>query len=250
MPAVTDGPSDLRPILRGISSMATKRLLAELGSVYGRASGVAVEFESVGGVEVPRRLQAGESFDLVVLASGAMAALAHEAAVRCGTQRAFAVSPAAFAVGTRTVAPAIDTFDNLVRALRRARSIGYSTGPSGDALIGLLERAGILAEVRQRLVQAPPGVPVSRLIGEGKAEIGFQQLSELAGSDGVTVLESLPEGASLETTFSAAVCARSRQEASAQAFIDFLASPAAVAAIREAHMRPILEPDPIEGGTS
>jgi molybdate transport system substrate-binding protein len=229
--------------------MATKRLLAELASVYCRVpGGVVVEFESVGGVEVPRRLQAGESFDLVVLASGALAALAHDAAIRPGTQRPFAVSPAAFAVGAGTVAPAIDTLENLVLALRRARSIGYSTGPSGDALMGLLDRAGILAEVRQRLVQAPPGMPVSRLIGEGKAEIGFQQLSELSGSQGVTVLGPLPEGVSLQTTFSAAVGSRSRQEARAQAFIDFLASSAAVAAIRRAHMTPILEPDPIEGG--
>ncbi len=250
MPAMTDETSDLPPILRGISSMATKRLLAELASVYCRAFGVEVEFESVGGVEVPRRLQAGESFDLVVLASGALAALAQDAAVRSGTQRPFAISPAAFAVGTGAVAPAIDSFDDLVRVLRSARSIGFSTGPSGDALVGLLDRAGILAEVRQRLVQAPPGVPVSRLIGEGKVEIGFQQLSELAGSDGVSILGPLPEAASLQTTFSAAVCARSREEARAQAFIDFLASPAAVAAIRRAHMRPILEPDPIEGGSS
>ena len=58
-----------------------------------------------------------------------------------------------------------------------AASIGYSTGPSGIALKRLFERWGIADEIEQRLVQAPPGVPVGTLVARGEVELGFQQLS-------------------------------------------------------------------------
>ena len=54
------------PPITGISSMATRQLLAELSSEFTRQSGLPVQFESVGGVDAARRVQAGEAFDLVV----------------------------------------------------------------------------------------------------------------------------------------------------------------------------------------
>ena len=58
-----------------ISSMATRHILAELADLHARRSGSKIALEAVGGVEAARRVGAGEAFDLVVLASGAMAKL-------------------------------------------------------------------------------------------------------------------------------------------------------------------------------
>ena len=58
--------------INGISSMATRQILAGLCHAYERQSGQAVAIESVGGVEAARRIRAGEAFDLVVLADDAM----------------------------------------------------------------------------------------------------------------------------------------------------------------------------------
>lgn len=243
-PALSEGGKDATTVppaaaLTGISSMATRGLLAELASAWLRDAGLRVEFEAGGGVEVVARLEAGEAFDLVVLASGALAGLLGKGRVIPGTERAFAVSHAALAVKSGSHRPPIGTRDSLFRTLGEASSIGYSTGPSGDALIALLDKAGILAEVRPRLLQAPPGVPVARLIGEGRVEIGLQQLSELAGREGIEVLGLLPEGATIDTTFSAAVSSTTRLRPAAQSFLDFLGSSAAQAAIRRAHMTPV-----------
>src|SRR5512133_2975888 len=64
------------PPIRGISSMATRAVLAELASACEQRAGVAVQIESVGGVDAAMRVQAGEPFDVVVLASDAIDKLA------------------------------------------------------------------------------------------------------------------------------------------------------------------------------
>ena len=227
--------------LRGISSMATRSLLVALGNVYRKETGAEVEFESVGGLEVPRRLSAGESFDFVVLAAKALQTLAVEDLVIDASQVPFAVSAAALAVRAGAGKPSISSGDELLRAFRAAASIGYSTGPSGDALLQLLERAGMLPELRPRLRQAPPGFPVARLVAEGKAEIGLQQLSELAGVDGVEVVGMLPAGMEADTVFAAAISTRSPRPDDARAFLDFLVSPAASVVIDKAYMSPYRE---------
>jgi molybdate transport system substrate-binding protein len=239
--------ADPNAILSGISSMATRRLVEDLAAAYLRSSGTAVAFESVGGVDAARRVSQGERVDLVVLASKALVSLAKNGSVLTETQRPFAVSPAALAVRSGARRPLINSPESLIATLGGARSIGYSTGPSGDALLALLERAGVLADVGPRLLQSPPGVPVADLIREGRVELGLQQLSELAGHDGIDVLGVLPEGASIETIFSAAVCATSDRRASAESFIDFLSSSAAQDCIRNAFMAPIAAPHPHAG---
>jgi hypothetical protein len=61
--------------LNGISSMATRQLLANLLASWQAQGGQAVAMASVGGVDAARRVAAGEAFDLVVLASDAIDAL-------------------------------------------------------------------------------------------------------------------------------------------------------------------------------
>ena len=66
-----------------------------------------------------------------------------------------------------------------------APTVGYSTGPSGVALIQLFERWGIAEGSAGRLVQAPPGVPVGALVARGEVALGFQQLTELMHLQGI-----------------------------------------------------------------
>jgi len=55
--------------LKLISSMATRQLLTELATAHTQTTGQAIELEAVGGVDAARRVQSGETFDVVVLAS-------------------------------------------------------------------------------------------------------------------------------------------------------------------------------------
>ena len=91
----------------------------------------------------------------------------------------------------------------------------------------LFERWGIAEEIKERIVQATPGVSVGSLVAKGEAELGFQQLSELLNVEGIEVLGPLPEGIQVVTVFSAGVCVASQAHEAARAVLEFLVSPAA-----------------------
>lgn len=214
--------------LVGISSMATRQLLAELAPLCAPA-GRTLQFESVGGVDAARRVAEGESFDLVVLAADAMDKLMVAGHLQPGTLKPLVDSPMAIAAREGMPAPAVGSESALREAVLQAQRIGYSTGPSGVALMALFERWGMLETLRARLVQARPGVPVASLVASGEASLGFQQLSELMHQPGVQVLGEMPAGVQITTTFSGAVAARSAQPALAAQALQALAGPAAEA---------------------
>lgn len=225
--------------IRGISSMATRQLLAQLLFAYQERTGRSTAMESVGGVDAAKRVQAGEPFDLVVLASDAIDKLLATGHLLAGSKVDLAYSGVAIAVKAGAARPDIGSEEALKRAVQNAKSIGYSTGPSGVALAQLFERWGIADAVRQRTVQAPPGMPVGALVARGEVALGFQQLSELMHLDGIDVVGPLPAAVQITTTFSGAVCAASQQADAVRVLLNFMASPEATATKHRHGMEPV-----------
>ena len=62
-------------MLKLISSMATRQILAELAGRWTDTTGIEFCLESVGGVDAAQCVRDGEAFDGVVLASSAIDAL-------------------------------------------------------------------------------------------------------------------------------------------------------------------------------
>ncbi|WP_371127555.1 substrate-binding domain-containing protein [Variovorax sp. YR266] len=224
--------------IRGICSMATKGLLLELAAAYTRASGVAVSFEAVGGVDAARRVSAGEPFDVVVLASDAIDKLAAAGKVDASRKTDVVRSGVAVAVAANAARVDISTEEAVRRAVLDAASVAYSTGPSGVALAALFERWGIADTIKGRLVQAPPGVPVGSLIARGEAALGFQQLSELIGVEGIALLGPLPPAIQITTVFSAAPGSCASQPDAASGLLAYLASGDSAEAKRRHGMEP------------
>ena len=230
-------PAASAPIT-GISSMATRRVLAELADAYARTTGQRVTIESVGGVEAARRVRDGEAFDFVVLAASAIESLSADGHVDADSRVDVARSGVAIAVAAGARRPDVGTEAAVRDAVRAARGIGTSTGPSGAHLARLLERWGIADLVAPRLVQAPPGVPVGALVARGEVEIGFQQVSEMMDLPGIEIVGMLPPGIQEITVFAGAVCSASAQREAASALLAYFASPDASAAKRRHGMEP------------
>ena len=224
--------------ITGISSMATRQVLADLAIAYEKQSGVTVAVESVGGVDAVKRVQAGEAFDLVFLAADAINKLIASGHVLAGSRVDLVRSPVAVAVRTGAAAPDITSEAAVKQAVLAAPSISFSTGPSGVFLSQLFERWGISQQIAPRLVQAPPGVPVGSLVARGDVALGFQQLSELMHLEGITVVGTLPAAIACITTFSAGLCPACSQPEAARAMLAFMTSPASAAAIRRNGMEP------------
>jgi molybdate transport system substrate-binding protein len=221
-----------------ISSMATRQLLADLVAQFRRGSAQEVSIESVGGVDAARRVKAGEIFDGVILAGNAIDDLVAAGKIVAGSRVDLVRSGVAIAVRAGAPRPDIGSEASVRQAVLNARSLSYSTGPSGVYLTRLFERWGIAEEIKNRIVQAPPGVPVGSLVADGKVELGFQQLSELMNLAGIDVLGPLPPEIQTVTTFSGGVSTTSMQPEAVRALLGFMASPA----VAETKIRNGMEP--------
>lgn len=225
--------------------MATRQVLAALNDAAQAAGLQGVEIESVGGVDAAQRVAAGERFDLVFLASGALAKLAEAGHVVADSVTPLVVSQVAVAVPADAAAaadegsagaatgPAFADAAGVREALRRAERIGYSTGPSGSALLRMIEEWGLADELAARLVQARPGVPVARSLAEGEVDLGFQQLSELVGQPGIRILGVMPADCAIDTVFAGAVATAAEEPERAAEVLGFFASGAATPVKRE-----------------
>lgn len=221
-----------------ISSMATRQVLADLVAKFQQTSAFKVSVESVGGVDAARRVQAGEVFDMVVLAANAIGQLMEAGRIVPGSQIDLVKSGVSIAVRAGASQPDIGSEEAVRQAVLNARSLSYSTGPSGVHLLKLFERWGIADTIKNRIVQAPSGVPVGSLLASGEVELGFQQLSELLHLSGVDVLGPLPPAIQIVTTFSAGLAVASTKAAAVRTLLDFMVSPAAL----EAKLRNGMEP--------
>ena len=232
------GSNDSRVLngrLVGLSSMATRHILADLAGDYEASHGTHVEIRSMGGVEAAKLVRAGETTDVVVLASKVMASLEAEGHLAKGGTKDFARSAIGVAVRAGLAPPSLADEQAVKQAMLNARKICCSTGPSGDHLKALCETWAIPVE---RMLVAPPGVPVANLVANGDADLGFQQLSELIGQPGIEVVGPLPPEIQAVTVFSAGISIRSRDTEAARAFIAYLASSETGDAKRRRGMEP------------
>jgi molybdate transport system substrate-binding protein len=80
---------------------------------------------------------------------------------------------------------------------------------------------------------------VGAVVARGKADIGFQQISELMPMPGIAQVTPLPSEAQKVSMFSAGIGKGTTDPSLAQAVISFLASPAATGAIARSGLEPI-----------
>ena len=218
--------------------MATRQVLGELARAYEQRTGRPVHIESIGGVDAAKRVAAGEAFDFVVLASDAIDKLVAGGSVVAGTRVDLVNSGVAIAVRAGAPRPDVASEEALKQAVLAAASVGYSTGPSGVALLKLFERWGIASALQGRLVQAPPGIPVGSLVAKGEVALGFQQRSELIHLQGIALLGPMPAAVAIDTIFSGGLCRASTQGEAVHELLAFMASADAAEAKRRNGMAP------------
>jgi molybdate transport system substrate-binding protein len=217
--------------MRVLSSLAIKEAYLELQPQFEKQSGHKVQTEWLGMVDIMKRVKAGETADVVIASQKALGELKGLGKVQAVVD--LARSGVAVAVKKGAKRPDIGSAEAVKRALRAARSIAYSSGPSGVYLVELFQKWGIAEELKPKSTQTPPGTAVGPLIARGEAEIGFQQMSELLPTAGIDILGPLPAEIQVITVFSGGVHVAAKEAESARAWLACLTSPQSAPVLRK-----------------
>ncbi|HXV09271.1 MAG TPA: substrate-binding domain-containing protein [Burkholderiales bacterium] len=222
--------------IKVMASAAFREAYLELVPEFERASGHQVTTLWVPSVQMMSRLKGGETVDLVILSAASLDELV--AAGIVAKRIDLARSGIGIAVRAGAPKPDVSSGEAVKRAVLAAKSVVYSTGPSGIYLAALFERMGIASQVKAKLKQVQ-GEPAGGVVARGDAEIGFQQMSELLPVAGIDIVGPLPRDIQQITAFSAGLHVAAREADAAKALVRFLTAPAAAPVIRKKGMEPV-----------
>jgi molybdate transport system substrate-binding protein len=229
-------------------SAAYYQVYAELGPAFEKASGhrlVTTRGPSIGDSPeaIPNRLSRGETADLVILDSSSADELAKRGLVRGDSKVELARSLMGMVVKEGARKPDIGSVEAFRKVLLDAKSIAYSDSGSGTYIANVMYlKLGIADQVagKSRKVRGPPsGEPVAAVVARGEAEIGFQQVSELIHTPGVSIVGAIPAELQPGFSFSAALTAAAKEPEAAKALIGFLASPESATVVARMGLAPI-----------
>ena len=216
-----------------LSSLALKGVLEKFKPAFEQSLAARLDLRFDATQAILTQRAAGFNADLLVLTAEAMDELRKSGEVR--QVRSLGSSGVGIAVRAGAPRPDVSSVEALKRALVSAASVAHSrVGASGIYFAALLERLDI--KLKQRVV-VDKG-PVGLVVAAGGAEIGVQQLCELAPVPGIEIVGPLPDPLQRLTHFAAGIPANAANPKGASALMELLRSDAARAAMVEGGMQP------------
>ncbi len=217
---------------------AMKEIVTELLPTFQKASGHKVALTWSGTAKIKQKIAGGETYDLVIVGAPVIDAFIHDGKVKTGTRVDLVRSGVGVAVRKGNPKPDISSAAALKKTLLDAKSVAYSTGPSGVYVLKLFDRLGIAAEMKPKSVQTVSGTRVGDYLSRGEAEIAFQQIAELVHEKGGDYVGPLPSEIQNITVYSSGIHVAAKQPDAAKTFQAFLASPEAAPVVKKNGMDP------------
>ncbi len=230
--------------IKVLSPFAMRAVMEDLGPKFERASGhkLAITFAPVGGVV--KRVQDGESADVVIVSQPAIDRFVKDGKAVASNVTALARTGIGVAVRKGAPKPDISSPEALKRTLLAAKSITYGD-PAGDGaaaphLVKLLDRLGIANEMKSKVVfpKRPIIVSVGVLVANGEAEIVVLQFHQLVQVAGIEIVGPLPGDLQETDVHSAAIMAGANNAEAAKALVNFLRTPEAAVVIKAKGLEP------------
>ena len=221
-----------------LCSNGMKEVMLELGPVFERATGKKLSVEYNSTATIMNQIRSGATADLLILTSEAVDDLLKQGRVVSGSRVDLARSRIAIAVRAGAPKPDIGSPEALKKSLLAMKSVAIpKSGISGEHFFTIIERLGIAAEMKPKIIEVESG-PVGTLLAQGQAEIGLQQISELMPVPGIDIVGPLPGNLQKVTIFSAGLATTAKQPAASKALVTFLAGKSAQPVIKKKGMEP------------
>jgi molybdate transport system substrate-binding protein len=228
------------------STIGVQAALEELAPKFEKASGHKLTITWGTAAILVKKVQAGETADLMVLTRQSLDALTKEGKASADTDATFASSGMAMVVKKGAPKPDISTPEAFKQTLLKAKSIAYSNPSSGGAsgvyLAKLLERMGIADQMKDKTKFPPPSGNAANLVVSGEAELAIQQEPEVMAVAGVDLVGPLPGDLNNITVYAAGVGSGTTQADAAKALIKFLHTPEAAAVFKARGLVPATAP--------
>jgi molybdate transport system substrate-binding protein len=224
-----------------MSTVALTPTLGELTPKYESSSGnkLTIIYSTI--ADLKKRIDAGETADLMILSRPVLDDLQTQGKVAQGS--IVNVGRSYVAIGVRAGAPLpdISTAEKLKAALLASTSISYADpskgGASGVYFAKVLDRLGIADLMKSKTVLVP-NAQAGELVAKGEVEIGVAQASEIAAVPGTQVVGPLPGDLHSEMIFAVGIGSMSKDPAAAKSLIELLTSPTGAAVLKSKGMDP------------
>ena len=221
-----------------MAGVAMTGVFAELGPQFERATGHKIVIQYGPGGTLKRQIDAGEAFDLAIIASERVDDLIKQGKIAADSR--VGIVRVGIGVGVRDGAPKpdISSVEAFRRTLLSAQSITTApAGATGEHFVKLLDRLGIADQVKGKI---KPNAPerVAQAVADGEAELAIGGTFDLTSTKGVQFAGLLP--AELQNWFvnTAGVSATAKEPEAARALIKHLTTPEAAAVIKAKGMEP------------
>jgi molybdate transport system substrate-binding protein len=207
--------------------VAVTTLAQRFAGLAGEAPDIV--FEPMGALQA--RLAAGETADVLILATPAIVALEKSGALERAGRDDVARAPIGVAIRADAPPPDIATPEAFKAALTAARAIALSDpavgGSAGIYLRDLFARLGLAEMVAAKTVRQNSGVAAADAVGRGEADLAMTFIPELLQGKGVRILGPLPPPYGHVTGYAAGVSAGTAAGGQARAFVAMLMAPEA-----------------------
>ena len=224
--------SPSKPLFDDLAILST---LALKGVLQDTVKDLRVEYHAT--QALLKSIADGASADVIILTAEGIDQLAATNKIVTATRVDLGTSGVGMAVRAGARKPDIGSLDSFKKTVLSASSVAHSRqGWSGLYFAKLLERLGLADKLKKRIIVDRGAV--AAVIASGEAELGAQLLCELAPVPGIDIVGPLPAEVQGSVAFAAAVMSTSTKRAGAQAFLDFLGTPAAQEAMRKNLLTP------------
>ena len=225
--------------IKVLTTGAFKQVVVALVPEFEKATGHKVVLDNGTVGQLSKRVDDGETFDVLVLSPKGIEDYIKSGKIVAGTNANLAKVGVGVMVKEGAPKPDISSVEAFKQALLKAKSVGYidpaSGGSSGIYVAGLLDKLGIAEQIKPK-AKLQKGGHVSDLVKAGEAEIGIHQISEIVGQNGVTLVGPLPAAIQNFTTYAAGVSATTQHAEAAKAFIKVLTGPRPPAVLKRPGM--------------
>ncbi len=219
------------------ASVAFKAPYLEMVQDFEKKTGIKVDTSWLPTVEIVDLIKKGQAGDLVILSGTNIDDLTKQGFLLAGSRTNYVNSGIGIGIRKNTPKPNIQTKADLKNTLLNAKSIAYSTGPSGVYLSKLFEDMGVAEQIRPKL-KIIQGEPVGAVVQRGEADIGFQQIPEILSVPEIEYLGPLPADVQYITTFAFAIPSNKSKTSAVEAWISTLKSPQAAPTIQRYGLNP------------